>query len=475
MQFALNNISKPRENKFNLTFNQPEYLNEYKDNIYIFQQFYTPNDNNRKKEINQCLKKNIKLKLVTKVVLLNEKHYTREEMDLTEVEFKNIEQIIIGKRLKYNIFFEIARKFSGYCLLANSDIYFDESLVNIFKTPLYYERSCFAQLRIEHNKKLFGPRSDSQDAWLFHSKHLNLNTQHCSFELGMPGCDNKITLILAMNNFKLYNEPFRIKINHLHTSNIRGYSGKDIIAGPYLMIHPFMSIKNLTSKKFNNIELKNYILDKINYNKKIYIGTINIDSLHVTYANLFSLNVQKEWNDLMKNNKIAFNDAESYKMFIMMYNESLINCDVLINSNDNQNNNDEYLKCNKTISPVKFTFERDNIKINNSNEEKNHFINALHGKKVLVINDNINHFINKYNKELFKDCELLYLQTNIKMQGWFINFINMCKELKQYENKFDIALVDCYGYSNLLAQHIYNNMNISAISLEGYLKYLINN
>lgn len=475
MQFALNNISNSRENKFNLTFNQPQYLNEYKDNIYIFQQFYIPKDNNRKKEINECLKKNIKLKLVTKVVLLNEREYTKDEMDLTEVEFKKVQQIIISKRLRYNIFFEIAHKFTGYCLLANSDIFFDESLVNIFRSPLYYERSCFAQLRIEHNKKLFGPRSDSQDAWLFHSKHLILNTQHSDFELGMPGCDNKITFIVSMNNYKLYNEPFRIKINHLHTSNIRGYSGKDIIPGPYLMVLPYMQTKNISPKKFNNIELKNYISDKIFNNKKIYIATINIDSLHVSYANLFSLNIKKHWNDLMKNNRIAFNDMESYKTFIMMYNDSLINSDVLINYNDYENNKNEYLKYNKSVSPIKFTFERENIKINNSIEEKNHFINALHCKNVLIINDNINHFKNKYNKELFKDCELLYLQTNIKMQGWFINFINICKEIKQYENKFDIAIVDCYGYSNLLAYYIFNNLNISTISLEGNLKYLTNN
>ena len=46
--------------------------------------------------------------------------------DLTEVEFKKVQQIVISKRLRYNIFFEIAHKFTGYCLLANSDIYFDE-------------------------------------------------------------------------------------------------------------------------------------------------------------------------------------------------------------------------------------------------------------------------------------------------------------------------------------------------------------
>ena len=30
MQFALNNMSNSRESKFNLIFNQPQYLNEYK-------------------------------------------------------------------------------------------------------------------------------------------------------------------------------------------------------------------------------------------------------------------------------------------------------------------------------------------------------------------------------------------------------------------------------------------------------------
>lgn len=473
MQFALNNMAKPSENKFNLTFNPPKYLDEYRDNIYIFQQFYIPKENNRKKEINECLKKNIKLKLVTKVVLLNEREYSRDEMDLREVEFKKVEQIIIVKRLRYNIFFEIARKYSGYCLLTNSDIYFDETIINIFRSPLYYERSCFAQLRIEHNKKLFGPRSDSQDAWLFHSKHLILNTEHSNFELGMPGCDNKITFILAMNNFYLYNEPFRIKINHLHTSNIRGYSNKDVIPGPYLMIQPYMFAKSITTKKFNNIELKNYIIDKFNNNKKIYIASINLDSLYVTYSTLFHLNIQKHWSQLMKNNKIGFNNLESYNNFIMMYNESLIHPDILLNYNDKDTNNNEYLKCNKTISPIKFTFEKDSIKINDSIEEKNHFINSLNGKKILIIYENINNFKNRYNKEIFKNCEFLYLQINIKQIPWFTNYISICKELKTYENKFEIALIDCYGYSNLLTFFIYNQMNISAISLENHLKDLL--
>ena len=199
---------------------------------------------------------------------------------------------------------------------------------------------------------------------------------------------------------------------------------------------------------------------------------LNLDSLRVTYANLFSLNVQKHWNELMKNNKIAFNDAPSYKIFITMYNESLINPDVLINYNNNETNNDEYLKYNKLISPIKFTFEKDSIQIKNLNDEKNHFINALQGKRILIINNNINNFKNKYNKEIFKNCEFIYLQPSVKIP-WFNNYLQICKEIKNNETQFDIALVDCYGYSNLVSFFIYNNINKSAISLENNLNYLL--
>ena len=82
-------------------------------------------------------------------------------------------------------------------------------------------------------------------------------------------------------------------------------------------------------------------------------------------------------------------------------------------------------------------------------------------------------FKQKYNKELFKECEFIYLQTNIKIGPWFNNFISICKEIKNLEHIFDIALIDCYGYSNLLALFIYNQLNISTISLENNLKYLL--
>ena len=473
MQFTIKKVSNSKEKQFNVIFNNPEYFDEYRDNIYIFQQFYIPKDQNRRKEINQCLNNNVKNKFINKIILLNEREYTKEEMDLNDDEIKKIQQIVISKRLKYSIFFEIAKNFQGYTLLSNSDIFFDESIENIFKTSLYYKRSCFTQNRIEHNKKLFGPRSDSQDAWLFHSKHLTFNSKNMDFELGMPGCYNKITFLLAINRYKLFNEPFRIKVNHLHTSNVRGYSGKDIISPPYLMIHPYMKTKNIDTENFTNIEVKKYILDKLNNNEKIYIPTLDIDSISVTYENLFSYNIQKNWDNLMKNSKIFFNNIESFKMFIMMYNDSIINTELLIDYDNNTTINNLYLKTNKIISPTKFTFNRDYIKITKKEDIKYHFITSLENKKILIINDNINIYKSNLNKELLKNCEIFYLQVNITMQPWLNNYINICKQLKEFEGKFEIALVDCYGYSNLITYYIYNNMNNSSISLHNNLNFLI--
>ena len=48
--------------------------------------------------------------------------------------------------------------------------------------------------------------------------------------------------------------------------------------------------------------------------------------------------------------------------------------------------------------------------------------------------------------------------------------MRLCKEVKNVETTFDIALCDCYGLSNLIANYIYINLNKSAISLQDSLK-----
>ena len=208
----------------NIVFHKPVYNNnEYKDDIYLFTQFYIPKEDKRIKEVNDTLKNNLGNTHIKKIVLLNERIYTPEELGIACDKSNNldkIEQIVIKDRLTYNFFFQYASTFKGYLILANSDIYFDKTLKNIYKTTLTTTKSCYTQLRFESNKKLFGPRSDSQDAWLFHSNYFPEPHMMFHFQLGQPGCDNKITFWLQQLKYTLYNEPFRIKIYHMHMSDI---------------------------------------------------------------------------------------------------------------------------------------------------------------------------------------------------------------------------------------------------------------
>ena len=75
------------------------------------------------------------------------------------------------------------------------------------------------------DSKLFGPRQESQDAWIFHSSQ-NIEERFrkmFAFNLGVPGCDNKIVYLFNIIGYQCYNEPELIKCYHYHNINSRSY------------------------------------------------------------------------------------------------------------------------------------------------------------------------------------------------------------------------------------------------------------
>lgn len=236
-------------------------INFNQDNIYLFTQFYISPNKERYHEIKTCLKKNIKLGVFSKIYLINERTYTKEELDLNDEEIKCIQQIIFskGERMKYihPLALVKSQNIYGYIVIANSDIFYDESILNIRKSSISQVKSLYALLRFEYklenknkneneNKleecKLFGPRNDSQDTWIFHSKYLPMDNQiiRCNIILGKAGCDNAISYLFNQFGFKIFNEPYLVKTYHYHLSAIRTYSGLDKVSPPYLLIEPII-------------------------------------------------------------------------------------------------------------------------------------------------------------------------------------------------------------------------------------------
>ena len=226
--------------------------------VWVFTQFFKHKDSSRYQEIKECLKRNCVNPYIDKVVLINEKDYSTEYKKIlgsTRVEqiinrVTKIQQVISGRRLAYADFLNYVHDHvpnGVFVILCNADIYFGDSLLDLWKINM--ADKMFGLLRWdvddkcnEKTAKLFGPRADSQDSWVFLSDSIKSRTwdyQKFNFQLGQPGCDNAFAGHILRQKILLSNPALTFKSFHLHNTNIRNYDKKDAIrADIYINLAP---------------------------------------------------------------------------------------------------------------------------------------------------------------------------------------------------------------------------------------------
>jgi hypothetical protein len=163
----------------------------------------------------------------------------------------------LTERLTYRSSMEYMKTLPAgdFAALINTDIYFDESIRELWNMSM--KNTCVSLLRYESSVNyvngvsgaavplIFGPRSDSQDAWFFAVNDLNGHYDsgeswvELDFRLGVPGCDNAIAGELLRRRWNVVNPAFSIRALHLHESNERSYTILDRVSlGLYLCINP---------------------------------------------------------------------------------------------------------------------------------------------------------------------------------------------------------------------------------------------
>ena len=215
--------------------------------IHLILQYYIPKkiipkrlrhqvDPVRKQDVDTCLQNNLNNPLITQVHLLTEENLNFDHFDNSE----KIIQKCIGKWLTHQeaLRYATTLKENTLCVLANIDIYYDESLALVI--PLSMEGKMFALLRWEDlpdgTKKILHPkRFDMQDTWIFETPvpHLTGDTK-----LGVRGGENRFAHDCASAGLLLYNPCFEIKSYHLHTTEHRKQEYYKRIARPYFDVHP---------------------------------------------------------------------------------------------------------------------------------------------------------------------------------------------------------------------------------------------
>ncbi len=238
--------------------------NNTNHNIYLIIQYFISSNLERRNELVTCLRRNLQLSEITKIYLLNERIYTNEELGVDDlsIEIKEkIEQISINKRMTYKdalLFIKSMHEKgdSGYFIIANTDIFFNNTLKNLQITSLSQQKSFYALLRFEYYDKykddlsqaqLLGPFKTSQDTWIIHSNFCpSINEiEKCNFNLGVPGCDNVIAYLFFSFGYKIYNEPYVINTFHFHSSQFRTHSEALRLHKPYLFTYPVLRTEKL--------------------------------------------------------------------------------------------------------------------------------------------------------------------------------------------------------------------------------------
>tara|TARA_B110000483_G_scaffold240497_1_gene321234 strand:- start:8229 stop:10025 length:1797 start_codon:yes stop_codon:yes gene_type:complete len=504
--FKLNNqVSLSEYNFFNSKKTIPTPIVSGK--IILIQQFYIPDNKSRLVELQDTLKYNCHNNCFDKIVLLNEKIYTNEELGTNS---EKIEQINISTRLTYKDVFNYTNSLgeNTYVVLANADIFFDASVGRVRESGLTENKKAYTLLRHEFNRQslkeceLFGPRCESQDAWIWNSKWKIPDKLLKTFNmnLGLPGCDNKIIYLLSLSGFECYNEPEWIKCFHNHETNIRNYgSANEKAKQPYFGIFP--SLSNNTNEPqpyfFNpsqeNNNLKTYIENKFSTNKHFIIPRMAGIENEITLIGISVIQKKSATNEelqqiqkvvpTMKNNAgillpdinsvcnysqlylNAFHKAERYFWWAPWGNVSVH----IPRSWDFIVNNFKAPKFDALTLDIFHHIQNDPWTL------------SLRGKRILIISSFIESIQEKinirekiYGIDLFPDCEFVFLKPpqthgSNDSQEFTLEFEKFVEKIQNIKDTFDVALCSCGGYGNPICSAIYD-MDKSAIYVGGVLQ-----
>lgn len=473
--------------------------------INLVMQFYIDKNDERQKEIRQTLYLNANNNSINKIYLFNERIYSDEELGIKS---DKIIQIDVAERLKFSKIFDLIEecKINGYVVIANSDIFFDKSIENVWRYDLI-NNNILALCRHEFDGisrlkdcQLFAEgRPDSQDAWIFHSEHnIRKKYRHIfDFEIGKPGCDNKLIYLFQIFGYQCYNDPTIIKLYHNHNSTLRNYTIKDKIGPPFCAIYPSLQNDTRTEKDitFNlvteNERLRNYLENKLKTFDPFIIPRIAGIENKLAHLGIMMLQtnqslpkeVLERFLFVMKNNAgIKITSSQSIVNYASMYLQAFHECEMYFDWEPWGNVAQSILE---SLIFIQINFNKKRVAALTldifHHIHSNPWTRALKGKRLLIISPFIDSMREKLNDrdkiygiDLFPECKFVFLkppqtQANCESEEFDVELERFVGKISEIKNQFDVALVSCGGYGNLVCSKIYQ-MNRSAIYVGGVLQ-----
>ena len=195
--------------------------------------FYSDPDAGRLHEFLECLRRNAENPHIHGIHVMAEDSAAAETLAewLRLGDSRAIRLIEHGRRLTFQAAFGYANAhLSGHrVIVANADIFFDETLGLLASSDLTDALCCLSRWDVAHDGSAhFFDHPWSQDAWIFDAP---IRRFECDFHLGLLGCDNRLAWEAAHAGLLLSNPSWSVRANHLHLTGIRRYTEPQRLSG----------------------------------------------------------------------------------------------------------------------------------------------------------------------------------------------------------------------------------------------------
>jgi hypothetical protein len=427
-------------------------------------------------------------------------------------------------------------------VITNADIFFDDSLAAVRRSTLHEWRAdpddpspphkqALAILRHEFDgvstasSPIFGPRFDSQDAWVFHTSAFVSEPQEralTAVRFGQPGCDNKLAYLLKIMGFDLVNEPGFVRAFHHHKTQVRDYSAKDAVSPPWCAVVPFgvgdpaairpslgidmaralRDTAHLSHTSFDDNDfLRDYISERLAAGRNFVIPRVSgiennfavLSRARVTATDTAPPREVQEYLSrtlgAMKNNAgVRLSSPASVAAYSAAYLRAFELCEVFAGWEPWGNYIGHIAQSHEMIMRtfggtrrVVWAYALDVFNYIFARP----WTLALRGKRVLFISPFAESIRDKaapevrariYGIDLFPDCEILTLvppQTHADnpAREFGEELADFCARLDAVKDTYDVALVSCGGYANAVCAHIFESGK-SAMYVGGTLQMM---
>jgi hypothetical protein len=320
--------------------------------INLYTTYFCPKEEERKKELDYCITKNINNPYIKNIFLfLDDK---TKESDLSDILEKNqpfsgkVSFIKIDKIPTYKDWIDNKTNDDSVSVFTNADIYFDETITKI---PEYLKNAksfvCVSRYEdLNEGAELHKTPHWSQDVWAIKSNDIIDDNFKRSLDIptGKYRCDNKIAYVFTINGWDLYNPCKDIKCYHKHESNLRKYDELDTsIFGAIAFVHPTdnpdkpsdvdIEIMSLKTKNIKNYKVNSWLESEID-KRKSNLPTITVplygaeDKYFYRTKKCAFYDFVKSWKDRGYINTIESNESNYFwwggKNNILLFDRDLI-------------------------------------------------------------------------------------------------------------------------------------------------------